>query len=97
MRHERRSPHAGPGLDSQSRGRDGRGDFVERWLRDETEAAVERDEHGNVFARVGEGETTLALAGHHDVVPPDDSQVAGDGEYIVEAEDGRLYGRGRPT
>ncbi|MCU4799935.1 M20/M25/M40 family metallo-hydrolase [Halobacteria archaeon HArc-gm2] len=65
------------------------GDFVEEWLRDHTEAAVERDEHGNVFARVGEGETTLALAGHHDVVPPDDSQVDGRGEYVVERREGR--------
>ncbi|SFR98970.1 acetylornithine deacetylase [Halomicrobium zhouii] len=70
------------------------GDFVESWLREQTAAAVERDEDGNVFARVGEGETTLALAGHHDVVPPDDSQVDADGSYVVERRDGRLYGRG---
>jgi len=31
--------------------------------------------------------------GHHDVVAPDESQVA-DGEYVVEERDGRLYGRG---
>ena len=70
------------------------GDFIEAWLRDNTAATVERDEHGNVFARVGEGAKSLALAGHHDVVPPDDSQITADGEYVVEQRDGRLYGRG---
>jgi acetylornithine deacetylase len=70
------------------------GKFIERWLRDHTEAAVERDEHGNVFARVGAGEETLALAGHHDVVPPNDSQVTDGGEYVVSEREGRIYGRG---
>ena len=51
------------------------GDHIEAWLRDETDAAVERDDHGNVIARRGSGDTTLALVGHHDVVPPDVSQV----------------------
>jgi acetylornithine deacetylase len=69
------------------------GDRIERWLRSETEAAVERDEHGNVIARRGDGDTSLAFVGHHDVVPPDDSQVSGDG-YVVEEHDGRIYGRG---
>ncbi|MFC7019850.1 MULTISPECIES: M20 family metallopeptidase [Haloarcula] len=69
------------------------GDHVEAWLRAETAADVTRDDHGNVLARKGDGETSLALVGHHDVVPPDDSQVA-DGEYVVEERDGRLYGRG---
>ena len=76
------------------------GDLIEEWLRDETDAAVERDEAGNVVARRGPDETdeadppTLALVGHHDVVPPDDAQVAVDGGYVVEERDGRLYGRG---
>jgi acetylornithine deacetylase len=68
------------------------GDAIERWLRAETGADVTRDDHGNVVARKGEG-TSLALVGHHDVVPPDESQVA-DEEYVVEERDGRLYGRG---
>ncbi|MDS0296378.1 M20 family metallopeptidase [Halogeometricum luteum] len=68
------------------------GDAIESWLRGETDADVTRDEHGNVVARKGEG-TSLALVGHHDVVPPDDSQID-DGEYVVEERDGRLYGRG---
>jgi len=69
------------------------GDRIERWLRDRTDGAVSRDDHGNVLARRGEGDTTLALVGHHDVVPPDDDQVDG-GAYVVEEREGRLYGRG---
>ncbi|WP_336000665.1 M20 family metallopeptidase [Halorientalis halophila] len=77
------------------------GDRIERWLREHTDAAVTRDDAGedegrggNVFARKGEGETTLALVGHHDVVPPDESQVDEDGAYVIEERDGRIYGRG---
>ncbi len=69
------------------------GDHIEDWLRSETDATVRRDAAGNVFARRGDGEASLALVGHHDVVPPDDDQTA-DGEYVVERRDGRLYGRG---
>ena len=71
------------------------GDFLESWLRRETDADVRRDEVGNVFARRGSGDETLALVGHHDVVEPADAQVAATGdEYTVENRDGRLYGRG---
>jgi acetylornithine deacetylase len=70
------------------------GDRVEEWLRAHADADVERDSHGNVIARRGPaGERSLALVGHHDVVPPADAQVAGDG-YDPEERDGRLYGRG---
>jgi acetylornithine deacetylase len=77
------------------------GDAIEAWLREETDADVTRDDHGNVIARRGAGGgddgrrdvSELALVGHHDVVPPDDSQVDGD-EYVVEERGGRLYGRG---
>ncbi|WP_227352763.1 M20 family metallopeptidase [Haladaptatus salinisoli] len=96
------------------------GDYIEEWLRAETDADVTRDGVGNVIARratdspaasegvgaPGEGSesaspdadregssTSLALVGHHDVVPPAASQVE-DGEYVVEGRDGRLYGRG---
>jgi acetylornithine deacetylase len=69
------------------------GDEIEAWLRRETDATVERDPAGNVIARRGTGDRSLALVGHHDVVPPDDDQTA-DGEYVVEERDGRLYGRG---
>ncbi len=41
------------------------------------------------------GRPTLALVGHHDVVPPAPEQVAADGErFTVERRDNRLYGRG---
>jgi acetylornithine deacetylase len=69
------------------------GDAIESWLRNETDADVERDDAGNVLARRGEGEESLALVGHHDVVPPDEGQVREDG-YLVRTEGGRLYGRG---
>ena len=76
------------------------GDVVEDWLRRETDAAVARDDAGadegrggNVIARRGDGEPSLALVGHHDVVPPDDSQVD-DGGYVVDRRDGRIHGRG---
>jgi len=70
------------------------GDAIEAWLREETDADVTRDDAGNVIARKGAGEASLALVGHHDVVPPADSQTTADGEYVVEERDGRLYGRG---
>lgn len=69
------------------------GDYIEMWLRDHTEATVTRDETGNVIARRGSG-PSLALVGHHDVVPPADSQTTDEGSYVVEERDGRLYGRG---
>ncbi|WP_247006477.1 M20 family metallopeptidase [Halorientalis litorea] len=76
------------------------GDFIADWLRDHTDATVTRDDAGadegrggNVVAHKGSGDRTLAFVGHHDVVPPDDGQVDGDG-YVVERRDGRLHGRG---
>lgn len=69
------------------------GDAIETWLREETDGDVSRDAAGNVIARKGEG-PSLALVGHHDVVPPDDSQLDSDGGYVVDERDGRLYGRG---
>jgi acetylornithine deacetylase len=82
------------------------GDAIEAWLRAETDARVERDAVGNVLAykydstddALADGPTdTLALVGHHDVVPPADRQTTGEGtagEYVVERRDGRIYGRG---
>ncbi|WP_254861669.1 M20 family metallopeptidase [Halovivax gelatinilyticus] len=70
------------------------GDAIEDWLDAETDASVERDPAGNVLARRGSpGGPSLAMVGHHDVVPPDDSQVVGD-TYDVFERDGRLHGRG---
>ena len=75
------------------------GDHIEDWLRRETDAAVTRDDAGNVIARRGSGGPSLALVGHHDVVPPDEGQVVGGDpahatEYLADVRDGRLYGRG---
>ncbi|WP_280535274.1 M20/M25/M40 family metallo-hydrolase [Halopenitus sp. POP-27] len=71
------------------------GDAVESWLRSETDAAVDRDPDGNVIARRNPGaSTSLALVGHHDVVPPADRQLLDDDGYVVEEREGRLYGRG---
>ena len=77
------------------------GDAIEEWLRVETNAVVERDEVGNVLAYKGATDSpdadTLALVGHHDVVPPAERQTTGDGndgEYVIERRDGRIYGRG---
>ena len=69
------------------------GDFIEGWLRDRTDADVTRDDHGNVIAKRNTGGESLAFVGHHDVVPPDDSQIE-DGEYVTAEREGRLYGRG---
>ncbi|WP_132057308.1 M20 family metallopeptidase [Halorussus amylolyticus] len=73
------------------------GDFIEAWLRAETDGDVTRDDVGNVIARKGPSASdapSLALVGHHDVVPPAEQQTTADGEYVVEERDGRLYGRG---
>jgi acetylornithine deacetylase len=67
--------------------------LLSQWLTDNTDASVRVDDHGNVFARRGEGDSSLALVGHHDVVPPDDGQIS-DGSYVLAERDGRLHGRG---
>ncbi|KTG10801.1 peptidase M20 [Haloprofundus marisrubri] len=80
------------------------GDAIETWLREHTDGDVTRDETGNVIARRGPSDESgggnssddtpsLALVGHHDVVPPAPSQLDGE-EYVVDTRDGRLYGRG---
>ncbi|MFC6904851.1 M20 family metallopeptidase [Halalkalicoccus tibetensis] len=70
------------------------GDFIEAWLREHADGDVTRDGTGNVLARKGDPTgPTLALVGHHDVVPPADEQ-AKNGEYLVEERGGRLYSRG---
>lgn len=69
------------------------GDRLEAWLREETDAEVRRDDAGNVFARKGSGDPSLALVGHHDVVDPEPEQVA-NGQLSVREVGGRLHGRG---
>ncbi|MFB6082594.1 MAG: M20 family metallopeptidase [Halanaeroarchaeum sp.] len=68
------------------------GEAIATWLREHTDTSVAVDDAGNVVARRGDG-PSLALVGHHDVVPPADEQVEGEG-FAVEERDGRLYGRG---
>ena len=68
------------------------GEAIADWLREHVDGTVERGEAG-VIARRGDHPDRIALVGHHDVVDPDDSQVAGD-EYVRRERDGRLYGRG---
>ena len=77
------------------------GDFIAEWLREETDPTVRRDDAGNVIARrqptpsaATNTTPTLALVGHHDVVPPADEQLDADGNYRIDRRDGRLYGRG---
>jgi len=71
------------------------GDFVARWLREYTDAAVDRTDYGVLARRPGDGGgVSLALVGHHDVVAPADGQLRDDGGYAVAERDGRLYGRG---
>jgi succinyl-diaminopimelate desuccinylase len=48
----------------------------------------------NVAARVGEGEPTLVLNGHTDVVPAGDRSEWGYDPYGAERDGTRLYGRG---
>ncbi|XVH30371.1 M20 family metallopeptidase [Haloferacaceae archaeon DSL9] len=69
------------------------GDRIESWLRAETDGTVDRDAAGNVTARRGSGDASLALVGHHDVVPPAAKQLDGE-DYVVETRDDRIYGRG---
>lgn len=69
------------------------GDHIQTWLESQTDAEVSRDRVGNVIAHRGEGESTLALVGHHDVVPPAPAQEH-DGAPQSWVENGRLYGRG---
>jgi hypothetical protein len=75
-------------------------DHIEAWLEAHTDGAVERDGSGNVLARRNGGadadrSLSLALVGHHDVVPPD-AGTTDAGEYVLEERDGRLYRRSRP-
>ncbi len=70
------------------------GEYIQQWLLEHTDAHLKRDEAGNVIARRNtDGDRSVALVGHHDVVPPDDGQL-NDGGYVVERREGRLYGRG---
>jgi len=71
--------------------RDTAGNVIAR--RQPTESA-NRDEQAERDTIEPTEHTSLALVGHHDVVPPAEGQVDESGDYRVEAHNGRLYGRG---
>ncbi|MFC7165200.1 M20 family metallopeptidase [Halospeciosus flavus] len=72
--------------------------FVHDWFAErgvDTELVEEPiPDRPQVAARVGEGDPTLVLNGHLDVVPADDPAEWTHEPYAAEVEDGRLYGRG---
>ncbi len=73
------------------------GELLEQWLAAETDAEIQHDERGVIARRSpahGPTDVSLALVGHHDVVPPADEQTDADGKYILTERAGRLYGRG---
>jgi acetylornithine deacetylase len=66
------------------------GEAIEAWLAEHTDARITRDAASNVIARrrftdadpdgTDTDPTSLALVGHHDVVPPDESQLTASGD-----------------
>ncbi len=48
----------------------------------------------NLWATHGEGEPTLVLLGHTDVVPPGPREAWASDPFVPEVRDGNLYGRG---
>ncbi|PSP54982.1 acetylornithine deacetylase [Halobacteriales archaeon QS_1_67_19] len=73
-------------------------EFVAEWFGDRgiDAALVETPDpdRPQVVAEVGEGDPTLVLNGHLDVVPAGDSDRWRHDPYAGVVEDGRLYGRG---
>ncbi|MFP9190069.1 M20 family metallopeptidase [Natrialbaceae archaeon A-CW1-1] len=59
-----------------------------------SEPSSDHESSSSESSRVEPGPGSLALVGHHDVVPPAPEQVDDDGAYVVDERDGRLYGRG---
>ena len=72
--------------------------FVRDWLRDRgVDASLVRDpdpDRPQVAARVGDGDPTVVLNGHIDVVPAGDREQWSRPPYEGVVEDGTLYGRG---
>nr|WP_210423527.1 M20 family metallopeptidase [Halorussus marinus] len=73
-------------------------EYVHEWLTDrgvDAELVSEPyEDRPQVAARVGEGDPTVVLNGHIDVVPAGDREEWSRPPYGAEVEDGRLYGRG---
>jgi len=74
--------------------RDDHGNVFARRTPDDAPPAPELGPEADAGDVAPAGRDVLALVGHHDVVPPDESQVDDDGEYRVRVADGRVYGRG---
>lgn len=73
-------------------------EYIVDWFRErEIEAELVHEPYEDrpqAVARVGEGEPTLVLNGHLDVVPAGDRDRWEHDPYGAEIEDGRVYGRG---
>jgi succinyl-diaminopimelate desuccinylase len=73
-------------------------EYVHEWLTDRgVDAELVREPYEDrpqVAARVGDGEPTVVLNGHVDVVPAGNREEWSHPPYGAEIEDGRLYGRG---
>jgi len=73
-------------------------EYIHEWLTDrgvDAELVGEPyDDRPQVAARVGEGEPTVVLNGHIDVVPAGNREEWSRPPYDAEVDDGRLYGRG---
>ncbi|GAB3326357.1 M20 family metallopeptidase [Haloplanus salinarum] len=73
-------------------------EFVHEWLTDRgIDATFVHEPYADrpqVVARVGDGEPTVVLNGHIDVVPAGDRDEWTHPPYAAEIDDGRLYGRG---
>ncbi|WP_137284672.1 M20 family metallopeptidase [Halorussus salinisoli] len=73
-------------------------EYIADWFEDrDIEATLVREPYPDrpqVAARIGEGNPTLVLNGHIDVVPAGNREEWSHDPYGAEIEDGALYGRG---
>jgi succinyl-diaminopimelate desuccinylase len=80
-------------------GNEGRcAEYIADWFEDRNiEATLVREPYPDrpqVAARIGDGDPTLVLNGHIDVVPAGDREEWSHDPYGADVEDGSLYGRG---
>lgn len=72
-------------------------DYLEQYLKEHkfTVIRTDRNDTTNLIASYGEGDTTIAFAGHIDVVPPGNpNSWRSKDPFTLYEEDGMLYGRG---
>jgi succinyl-diaminopimelate desuccinylase len=73
-------------------------EFIHEWLTDRgidaTMVHEPYDHRPQVAARAGDGDPTVVLNGHIDVVPAGDREEWSHPPYGADVDDGRLYGRG---